>query len=54
MAHERSEARRKATRGAREHKDDPNPGAPKTAHREYADGGKNANKDTREELRDKH
>lgn len=41
-----------AKRKARQ--DDPEPGKPKRAHRDYVDGGKNLNKDTREELRNKH
>lgn len=34
--------------------DDPKPGMPKRAHREYVSGGKHLNKDTRRELREKH
>lgn len=30
------------------------PGMPKRAHRDYVSGGKNLNKDTRRELREKH
>jgi|GEM_PF-3440918 len=35
-------------------KDDPKPGDPKEAHRDYVSGGKNLNKDSREELKKKH
>lgn len=35
-------------------KDDPKPGEPKRAHRDFVDSGKHENKDTREELRKKH
>jgi hypothetical protein len=35
-------------------KNDPKPGAPKRAHRDFVSGGKNLNKDTRRELREKH
>ncbi|HYD87012.1 MAG TPA: hypothetical protein VEA80_06035 [Vitreimonas sp.] len=35
-------------------KDDPKPGEPKRAHRDYVSGGKNLNKDSREELKKKH
>lgn len=33
---------------------DPKPGEPKSAHKDYVSGGKNENKDSREELRKKH
>jgi hypothetical protein len=35
-------------------KDDPKPGQPKRANRDFVDSGKHENKDTREEMRNKH
>lgn len=35
-------------------KDDQKPGKPKGAHRDFVDSGKHENKDTREEMRNKH
>lgn len=34
--------------------DDAKPGHPKRAHRDFVDGGKHENKDTRREVRNKH
>lgn len=46
----------KKTKSAKALKDtsDAKPGMPKRAHRDFVSGGKNLNKDTRRELREKH
>ncbi len=49
MANERDKApEKKNLKGAAK------PGAPKSAHRDFVSGGKNLNKDTRREMREKH
>lgn len=38
----------------KDERNDAKPGMPKGAHRDFVSGGKNANKDTRREMREKH